>query len=94
MDHTDQRGAIGKAHDMINELEVVTLKAARPAEKLAAGDVGTVVMVHGDGVGYTVEFMTADGRTTGIVTLDASDVTRATPQDLARWRNATPAAAE
>ncbi len=79
---------------MINELEVVALKVARPADKLAAGDLGTVVMVHGAGAGYTVEFLTPGGRTIGIVTLEAEAVSLATAQDLVRWRNATAAAAE
>jgi hypothetical protein len=76
---------------MIDELEVVALRAARPADKLDAGNVGTVVMVHNGAAAYTVEFMTADGRTTAIVDLIASEIELATPQALARWRNATAA---
>jgi Domain of unknown function (DUF4926) len=79
---------------MIKELDVVTLKAARQQDKLATGDVGTVVMVHNDGAGFTVEFMTAEGRTTAIVDVLLSEIEPASPQTLARWRNATAAAAE
>jgi hypothetical protein len=49
---------------MIDELDLVVLKRDLPTERLAVGDVGTVVLVHQQGAGYEVEFMT----------LDASDV--------------------
>jgi len=45
-----------------------------PGEKLAAGDVGTVVHVHGEGRAYEVEFVALDGETVAIVTLDRSQV--------------------
>ncbi len=37
---------------MIKELDIIVLKQDRPKEHLQAGDVGTVVMVHGEGVAY------------------------------------------
>jgi len=40
---------------MIDELDLVVLKRDLPAERLAAGDVGTVVLVHQQGAGYEVE---------------------------------------
>jgi hypothetical protein len=43
-------------------------------ERLAAGDVGTIVLVHQQAGGYEVEFTTLSGDTVAIVTLDASDV--------------------
>ena len=49
---------------MIDELDLVVLKRDLPTERLAVGDVGTVVLVHQQGAGYEVEF----------TTLDASDV--------------------
>jgi hypothetical protein len=36
---------------MINELGLVVLKRDLPKERLAAGDVGTVVLVHQQGAG-------------------------------------------
>jgi hypothetical protein len=59
---------------MIDELDLVVLKRDLPAERLAAGDVGTVVLVHQQGAGYEVEFTTLSGDTVALVTLDASDV--------------------
>lgn len=45
-----------------------------PEYGMKAGDVGTVVLVHDEGAGYTVEFMTLDGETVTIITLDAPPV--------------------
>ena len=59
---------------MIDELDLVVLKHDLPKERLAAGDVGTVVLVHQQGAGYEVEFTTLSGDTVAVVTLDASDV--------------------
>jgi hypothetical protein len=59
---------------MIDELDLVVLKRDLPAERLAVGDVGTVVLVHREGAGYEVEFTTLAGDTVAVVTLDASDV--------------------
>jgi hypothetical protein len=43
---------------MIDELDLVVLRRDLPKERLAAGDVGTVVLVHQQGAGYEVEFTT------------------------------------
>jgi hypothetical protein len=59
---------------MIDELDLVVLKRDLPKERLAAGDVGTVVLVHQQSAGYEVEFTTLSGDTVAIVTLNASDV--------------------
>lgn len=59
---------------MIDEMDLVVLKRDLPAERLAAGDVGTVVLVHRQGAGYEVEFTALSGDTVAVVTLDASDV--------------------
>lgn len=60
--------------DSIREHDRVVLKADLPAEKLAAGDVGTVVHVHRDGKAYEVEFVALDGETVAVVTLEHSQV--------------------
>jgi hypothetical protein len=52
----------------------VVLKTAVPADGLEIGDVGTVVHVYRDGQAYEVEFVTLDGRTAAVVTLEASQV--------------------
>lgn len=59
---------------MMDELDLVVLTRDLPNERLAAGDVGTVVLVHEHGAGYEVEFTTLSGDTVAVVTLDASDV--------------------
>jgi Domain of unknown function (DUF4926) len=69
-------GDVGTKKDcyMIDEMDLVVLKRDLPNERLAAGDVGTVVLVHQQGAGYEVEFTTLSGDTVAVVTLDASDV--------------------
>ncbi len=59
---------------MIKEHERVVLKEPVPAEGLEAGDVGTVVHVYRDGQAYEVEFITLDGKTAAVVTLESSKV--------------------
>jgi DNA polymerase III sliding clamp (beta) subunit (PCNA family) len=59
---------------MIREHERVVLKTALAAEGLEAGDVGTVVHLYGDGKAYEVEFVTLDGHTAAVVTLEAGQV--------------------
>ena len=71
---------------MIDELELVALTRAVPEHKLAAGDVGTVVLVHGGGNGYTVEFATMRGSTIGVVTLQAGDIRPITDREIAHAR--------
>lgn len=56
---------------MIAELDACVLAVDLPEYGMKAGDVGTVVLVHDAGGGYTVEFMTLDGETVTIITLDA-----------------------
>ena len=59
---------------MIREHERAVLTVSVPAEKLEAGDVGTVVHVYRDGEAYEVAFLTLDGRTAAVVTLKADQV--------------------
>ena len=59
---------------MIKEHERVVLKAAVPSAALEAGDVGTVVHVYRDGLAYEVEFITLEGKTAAVVTLEAGQV--------------------
>ena len=56
----------------IKEHDCVVLTANLPEEKLEAGDVGTVVHIHKDGVAYEVEFVTLEGHTAAVATLEAS----------------------
>lgn len=59
---------------MIQEHERVVLTTSVLAEGLEAGDVGTVVHIYRDGRAYEVEFVTLDGRTAAVVTLEADQV--------------------
>ncbi len=65
---------MNKEVTMICEHERAVLKVSVPAERLEAGDVGTVVHVYRDGEAYEVEFLTLDGRTAAVVTLEADQV--------------------
>jgi hypothetical protein len=49
-------------------LDVIALLADKPEEKLASGQVGTIVEVLAPGV-FEVEFLDADGRTIGFAEL-------------------------
>ena len=53
---------------MIPEHDQIVLTCDLPEHGLKAGDVGTVVYVHGD-KGYEVEFMTWSGDTVAVVTV-------------------------
>lgn len=59
---------------MIHEHDRVVLTTPVPAEGLEAGDVGAVIHVYRDGQAYEVEFVTLDGRTAAVVTLEADQV--------------------
>ncbi|MBI2481199.1 MAG: DUF4926 domain-containing protein [Planctomycetia bacterium] len=59
---------------MIKEHERIVLKTDVPTEGLKAGDVGTIVHVYRDGLAYEVEFLTLDGRTAAVATLESSQV--------------------
>jgi len=71
---------------MIKEHDCVVLLQDVPEGDLAAGDVGTVVHVHGEGKGYEVEFMTLTGDTVAIVTVMASQVRPVERRDLVHVR--------
>jgi hypothetical protein len=50
----------------------VVLTAPVPNERLEIGDVGTVVHVYPDGKAFEIEFMTIDGQTAAVATVEAS----------------------
>jgi hypothetical protein len=77
---------------MIKEHERVVLKTAVPAERLEAGDVGTVVHVYPDALAYEVEFVALDGHTAAVVTLEAAQVRPVTRREITHARALAPAA--
>ena len=59
---------------MIHELDRVVLTAQVPAERLECGDVGTVIHIYADAKAFEIEFMTLDGQTAAVATVEASAV--------------------
>ncbi len=59
---------------MIHELDLVVLNREVSEHGLKSGDVGTVVHCYEDGVGYEVEFVTAEGKTLALLTLTQADI--------------------
>ena len=59
---------------MINEHDRVVLTIDLKNDKLAAGDVGTVVHVYGERKAFEVEFVALDGETVAVVTLEYTQV--------------------
>ena len=75
---------------MIKELDLVALATDLPSHGLVSGDVGTVVMVHRKGEGYEVEFLTSDGETSAVLSLDANQVRPFTGHQLLHTRETAP----
>lgn len=71
---------------MITDHASVVLTEDLPGTGLEAGDVGVVVHIHGQRVAYEVEFMTLDGRTLSIQTLEARQVREARNLDIPHVR--------
>lgn len=71
---------------MIAEHERIVLTSDLPEDGLEAGDVGTVVFVHGQGQAYEVEFFTLSGSTAAVATVSASQVRPVGQRDLVHAR--------
>ncbi|MBK5940155.1 DUF4926 domain-containing protein [Halochromatium roseum] len=74
---------------MIKELDTVVLATDLAAHGLTIGDVGTAVMVHGNGQGFEVEFMTREGATLTVVSLGEADVRPVDQNDIPNARAVT-----
>jgi hypothetical protein len=59
---------------MIKEHDRVVLTTDLPQYQLKAGDIGVVVMIHGEREGYELEIFGADGHTLDVITVEASQV--------------------
>lgn len=81
-----RHGLSTRGDDMMNELDAVVLMTDLPEHDLAAGDIGTVVMVHEAGRGYEVEFVTLAGETLAVITLKASEVRPIARREIAHVR--------
>lgn len=73
---------------MINEHDRVILTTDVPEEGLRAGDVGTVVHIYPNAAAFEVELMTVVGETISVVTLPASSVREARPNEVLSARAA------
>ena len=70
----------------IREHERVALTADLAGEKLAAGDVGTVVHAYEDGAAFEVEFVALDGESVAVVTLERVQVRPVAHREIAHAR--------
>lgn len=59
---------------MIKELDTIVLKRDIGEHGLEQGDVGTVVHLYSTGKALEVEFVTGEGETVAVLTLDTEDV--------------------
>ena len=75
---------------MIKEHDRVVLTTNLPAEKLEAGDVGSVVHVYRDGLAYEVEFSTLAGGTAAVATVEAAHVRSVSKRDISHVRELQP----
>jgi len=71
---------------MIKEHERIAITTDIPSLGLRKGDIGTVVMVHRDGEGFEVEFITLQGDTIGVETLRSSQVRSIKRNEIAKAR--------
>jgi hypothetical protein len=71
---------------MIKEHDRIVLKTDVPADGLKAGDVGTVVHIYKDGAAYEVEFVSLEGRTLAVATLEAAQVRPVHPREITHAR--------
>jgi Domain of unknown function (DUF4926) len=67
---------------VLQETELAVLTVDLPEYGLKAGDVGTVVLVHGR-KGYEVEFVTLDGETVAVSSLQAAQVRPISSREVA-----------
>jgi hypothetical protein len=71
---------------MIKEFDQVVLTEDLPSAQLKAGDMGTVVMIHGDHAGYELEIFSADGHTLDVVTVKSTQIRPVTRHDVLHVR--------
>ncbi len=76
---------------MIHELDTVVLTHDIPEHNLKEGDLGTVVHCYGDSKAFEVEFVTASGKTIGVLTLTEADVRSVRSGEILHVRELTSA---
>jgi len=71
---------------MIKEHDCVVLTGDLPAEGLKAGDLGTVVHIHKEGLAYEVEFVTLTGQTVAVATVQRPQCRPVSQRDISHVR--------
>ena len=71
----------------MKELDLVALTQDLPELELYTGDVGTIVMTHGDNMAFEVEFSTPDGGIVAVETLLPAQIRPISPGEIAHPRN-------
>ena len=71
---------------MIHELDAVVLTRDVDEHGLKRGDVGAVVHCYEDGAAFEVEFVTAEGRTVAVLTLNERDIRPLGERDILHVR--------
>jgi hypothetical protein len=59
---------------MFQELDTVVLTRDMPKYGLKQGDIGAVVHCYTDNAAFEIEFVTADGKTVALLTLEQTDI--------------------
>ncbi len=72
---------------MINEHDRAVLNVDVPSEGLKAGDIGTVVHVYTDAKAFEVEFVTLDGHTAAVLTLESAQIRSVKPGEIPHARD-------
>ena len=70
---------------MMKELASAVLTVDLPEHGLSAGDIGTIVLLHGR-EGYEVEFVTLEGEPLAVVSLSADQLRPVEPREIAHAR--------
>lgn len=71
---------------MIRELEAVALTHDIDEHSLKQGDIGAVVHCYKDGSAFEVEFVTAEGKTIALLTLNRTDVRQISGREVLHVR--------
>ncbi len=78
------------ALDLIDEHDHISLTKDIPSLGLVSGDIGTVVAIYADGKAFEVEFMTAEGKTIDVITLERENVRALSGHEILHAREMEP----
>ena len=75
---------------MVRELDTVVLTHAIKEHGLESGDIGAVVHCFPEGTAFEVEFLTAEGKTIALRTLEETDLRPLGGSEILHVREFTP----